>query len=73
MEYSWSAPKYAEGQFVRFDWGGNNWKTGRICSLETSYDHNGVAFHTYRIQPLGGVACRWATEDRMCPRPGDPA
>lgn len=73
MEYSWSAPKYAKGQVVRFDWGGNNWKKGTIRSLETSYDHKGVAYHTYRIQPIGGVASRWANEGRMTPHPGDPA
>ena len=49
MKYRWKAPKYKDGDWVEFrdSWG--HIRRGIVCDVETGYDNEGVAGHSYRM------------------------
>lgn len=55
VKYTWEPPIVQDGDYVRYLRHGGQERTGWVRSVETRYDSNGQARHSYGIQQrLGG-------------------
>ena len=65
MIYKLKPPKYFEDQTVQFKDHQGNLQIGKIMFIETHYDHNHEAYHTYRIRVIGWERARYVGEDSI--------
>lgn len=65
MNYQWTAPLIERGQRVRFRDHRGTLREGECYGVNTWYDRDGVARHSYHIGPDGWSRALWLGGDNL--------